>query len=141
APFRGVTDWYQKAKVIVNQESVGTSQIYWFGRIPTLVPFVTPVASTTLRATPIVPPSPDYTPASLDYSPASDTESDPSEDPSSRQVSPLPSTSPFVFIYSSDDDTPIDTPPSPTPDTPPAEIAPLVIQTVPTSPILTVNLI
>ncbi|GJX74190.1 putative reverse transcriptase domain-containing protein [Tanacetum coccineum] len=55
------------------------------------------------------------TPASPDYSPASDTEFDPSEDPSSDHIPPLPATSPFLSSTddSSDSDTP-DTPPSPT---------------------------
>ncbi|GJV93933.1 putative reverse transcriptase domain-containing protein [Tanacetum coccineum] len=52
-----------------------------------------------------------YTPASPDYSPASDSESDPSEDPSSDHIPPVPATSPLL---SSDDD-PTD---SDTPDTP-----------------------
>ncbi|GKA10164.1 hypothetical protein Tco_0689597 [Tanacetum coccineum] len=39
---------------------------------------------------PTIPPSPDYTPASPDYSPASDSEFDPSEDPSSDHIPPLP---------------------------------------------------
>ncbi|GJS51099.1 putative reverse transcriptase domain-containing protein [Tanacetum coccineum] len=70
-----------------------------------------------------IPPSPNYTPASLDYSPVSETESDPSEDPSSDHIPPLPDISPFL---SSDDDptdsdTP-DTPPSPTHDTPFTEV-------------------
>ncbi|GKC01919.1 hypothetical protein Tco_0993529, partial [Tanacetum coccineum] len=56
---------------------------------------------------------------SPDYSPASDSESDPSEDPSSDHIPPLPATLPFL---SSDDDTTdndiLDTPPSPTYDTP-----------------------
>nr|GEY97417.1 hypothetical protein [Tanacetum cinerariifolium] len=73
--------------------------------------------------TPTIPSSPDYTPASLDYSPASDIESDPSEDPSSGHISPLPAVSPFL---SSDDDTTYsdtpDTPPSPTHATPFTEI-------------------
>ncbi|GKD00918.1 hypothetical protein Tco_1171192 [Tanacetum coccineum] len=64
-----------------------------------------------------------YTPASPDYSPASDSESDPSEDPSSDHIPPVPATSPLL---SSDDDptdsdTP-DTPLSPTHDTPFTEI-------------------
>ncbi|GKE56859.1 hypothetical protein Tco_1496044, partial [Tanacetum coccineum] len=60
-----------------------------------------------------IPPSPDYTPVSLDYSPASDTEFDPSEDPSSDHIPPLPATSPFLSSTndSSDSDIP-DTPPS-----------------------------
>ncbi|GKC70550.1 putative reverse transcriptase domain-containing protein [Tanacetum coccineum] len=68
---------------------------------------------------PTIPPSPDYTPASPDYSPVSDTEFDPSEDPSSDHIAPLPATSPF--LSSTDDslesDIP-DTPPSPTHGTP-----------------------
>ncbi|GJW90903.1 putative reverse transcriptase domain-containing protein [Tanacetum coccineum] len=53
----------------------------------------------------------DYTPASPDYSPASDSESDPSEDPSSDHIPPLPATSPF--LSSDDDPTDSDTPRSP----------------------------
>ncbi|GKF06836.1 hypothetical protein Tco_0037504, partial [Tanacetum coccineum] len=49
-----------------------------------------------LTVSPIIPPSPDYTPASPDYSPASDTEFDPSEDPSSDHIPPLPATLPFL---------------------------------------------
>nr|GEZ09382.1 hypothetical protein [Tanacetum cinerariifolium] len=65
------------------------------------------------------PASPNYTPTSPDYSPASDTESDPSEDPSSDHIPPLPATSPFLSSTddSSDIDIP-DTPPSPTHGTP-----------------------
>nr|GFC11975.1 hypothetical protein [Tanacetum cinerariifolium] len=57
----------------------------------------------------------DYTPASPDYSSASDTESDPSENPSSDHIPPLPATSPFLSSTddSSENDVP-DTPPSPT---------------------------
>ncbi|GJW32526.1 hypothetical protein Tco_0052558, partial [Tanacetum coccineum] len=68
---------------------------------------------------PTIPPSPDYTPASPDYSPASDMEFDPSEDPSSDHIQPLPATSPFLSSIddSSDSDIP-DTPPSPTHGTP-----------------------
>ncbi|GJX49669.1 hypothetical protein Tco_0276514 [Tanacetum coccineum] len=61
---------------------------------------------------PTIPPSPDYTPASPDYSPASDSESDPSEDPSSDHIPPLPAISPF--LSSDDDTTDSDTPASPT---------------------------
>nr|GFA20256.1 hypothetical protein [Tanacetum cinerariifolium] len=72
---------------------------------------------------PTIPPSSDYTPASPNYSPASKTESDPSEDPSSCHIPPLPAISLFL---SSDDDTTdsdtLDTPPSPTYDTPFTEI-------------------
>ncbi|GJR17266.1 hypothetical protein Tco_0965793 [Tanacetum coccineum] len=107
-----------------------------FGTIPTTIPDTTPVitppttqTNTTLipREIPIIaptiPPSPYYTLASLDYSPASDSESDPSEYPSSDHIPPLPATSPFL---SSDDDTTdsdtLDTPPSPTHGTPFTEI-------------------
>nr|GEU92093.1 hypothetical protein [Tanacetum cinerariifolium] len=72
---------------------------------------------------PIIPPSPDYSPASLGYSPTSEAESDPSEDPSLGHIPPLPATSSFL---SSDDDTTDsdtpDTPLSPTHDTPFTEI-------------------
>ncbi|GJW97560.1 hypothetical protein Tco_0179368 [Tanacetum coccineum] len=72
---------------------------------------------------PTIPPSPYYTPASPDYSHASDSESDPSEDPSSDHIPPLPAISPFL---SSDDDTTDsdtpDTPPSPTHGMPLTEI-------------------
>nr|GEU31588.1 hypothetical protein [Tanacetum cinerariifolium] len=64
---------------------------------------------------PTIPPSRDCTPASLDYSLASDTESDPSEDPSSGHIPPLPAIS--LFLSSTDDTTDSDTldkPPSPT---------------------------
>ncbi|GKB44932.1 hypothetical protein Tco_0889874, partial [Tanacetum coccineum] len=64
---------------------------------------------------PTIPPSPDYTPASPDYSPAPDMEFDPSKDPSSDHIPPLPATSLFLSSIddSSDNDIP-DTPPSPT---------------------------
>nr|GEV69355.1 ribonuclease H-like domain-containing protein [Tanacetum cinerariifolium] len=72
---------------------------------------------------PIIPPSPDYTPASPDYSLVSDTESDPTEDPSSDHIPPLPVISPFLSSTddTTDSDTP-DTPPSPTHGTPFTEI-------------------
>ncbi|GJX00825.1 putative reverse transcriptase domain-containing protein, partial [Tanacetum coccineum] len=60
---------------------------------------------------PTIPPFPDYTPASPDYSPASDSESDPSKDPSSDHIPPLPATSPF--LSSDDDSTDSDTPDTP----------------------------
>ncbi|GJR64483.1 putative reverse transcriptase domain-containing protein [Tanacetum coccineum] len=72
---------------------------------------------------PTIPPSPNYTLASPDYSPASETESDPSEDPSSDHIPPLPAVSPF--LSSADDTTDNDTPytsPSPTYGTPLTEI-------------------
>nr|GFA75413.1 hypothetical protein [Tanacetum cinerariifolium] len=78
----------------------------------TVIPIETPIIAPTIL------PSPDYTPASLDYSHASETESDPSEDPSSCYIPLLPAVSPFL---SSDDDTTDsdtpNTPASPTHDT------------------------
>nr|GEW97776.1 zinc finger, CCHC-type [Tanacetum cinerariifolium] len=72
---------------------------------------------------PTIPPSPGYTPASPDYSPAFEAESDPSEDPSSGHIPPLPAVLPFLSSDddTTDNDTP-DTPPSPTHDTPFTEI-------------------
>nr|GEV49099.1 hypothetical protein [Tanacetum cinerariifolium] len=72
-----------------------------------------PIVSSTIL------PSPDYTPASPDYSPAYDTEFEPSEDPSSDHIPPLPTISPFLSSTddSSDMDIP-DAPPSPTHGTP-----------------------
>ncbi|GJU32093.1 hypothetical protein Tco_1175682 [Tanacetum coccineum] len=119
------------------EESVGTStrRVILFGTIPTTIPNTTPsviTLTTHIDTTPIptvlptIPPSPDYTPTSPDYtptspdySPASDTEFDPSEDPSSDHILPLPATSPFLSSTnnSSDNDTP-DTPPLHTHGTP-----------------------
>nr|GFC35748.1 hypothetical protein [Tanacetum cinerariifolium] len=86
-------------------------------------PMITPPTADTPIITPTIPPSPDHTPSSSDYSPASEAESDPSEDPASGHIPPLPAISPFL---SSDDDTTDsdtpDTPPSPTHDTPFTEI-------------------
>ncbi|GKA96097.1 putative reverse transcriptase domain-containing protein, partial [Tanacetum coccineum] len=130
-----------------SEESVGmpAGRVILFGTIPTTIPDTTPTvtppithADTTLTPTEIptilptispspnyTPASPDYTPALPDYLPASDTESDPSEDPSSDHIPPLPATSPF--LPSTDDttnsDTP-DTPPSPTHGIPFTEITP-----------------
>nr|GFC68016.1 hypothetical protein [Tanacetum cinerariifolium] len=80
--------------------------------IPTTIPDTTSVITspttqtdTTLILTetpiiaPTIPSSPDYTPASLDYSPTSDTESDPSEDPSSGHIPPLPAPIPHGRSY------------------------------------------
>ncbi|GKE37156.1 hypothetical protein Tco_1460561, partial [Tanacetum coccineum] len=113
-----------------SKESVATSigRVILFGTIPTTIPDTTPsVTSPTthidttpiLTVSPTIPPSPDYTPASPDYSPASDTEFNPSEDPSSYHIPPLPAISPFLLSTdnSSDSDIP-DTPPSPTHGTP-----------------------
>nr|GEZ63447.1 reverse transcriptase domain-containing protein [Tanacetum cinerariifolium] len=72
---------------------------------------------------PTIPPSPDYTPASPDYSPASKAESDPSEDPASGHIPPLPAISPFLSTNEdTTDSNTLDTPPSPTHDTPFTEI-------------------
>ncbi|GKC00749.1 hypothetical protein Tco_0986885, partial [Tanacetum coccineum] len=83
----------------------------------TVIPTETPIIA------PTIPPSPDYTPASPDYSHASDSESDPSKDPSSDHIPPLPVI--LLFLSSADDttdsDTP-DTPPSPTHGIPFTEI-------------------
>nr|GFC44970.1 hypothetical protein [Tanacetum cinerariifolium] len=90
-----------------SEDNMGTpiGRVILFDTIPTTIP------DTTLTPTvaPTIPSSPDYTPASLDYSPASEAESD----PSSGHIPPLPATS--------DSDT-LDTPPSPTHDTPFTEI-------------------
>ncbi|GKB13383.1 hypothetical protein Tco_0847306, partial [Tanacetum coccineum] len=87
-----------------SEESVGTStgRVILFGTIPTTIPdtissVIPPTTHIDTTLIPIVshiiPPSPDYTPASPDYSPASHTEFDPSEDPSSDHIPPLPATS------------------------------------------------
>ncbi|GJS85841.1 putative reverse transcriptase domain-containing protein [Tanacetum coccineum] len=82
---------------------------------PTEIPTISPIVS----------PSPDYTPTSPDYSPASDTKPDLSVDLSSDHIPPLLATSPFLSSTddSLDSDTP-DTPPSPTHGTPFTEITP-----------------
>ncbi|GJT44711.1 hypothetical protein Tco_0953426 [Tanacetum coccineum] len=113
-----------------SKESVGTStrRVILFGIIPTTIPNTTPSmippsthidTALTPTSPDYTPTSPDYTPASLDYSPASNTESDPSEDPSSGHIPPLPAISPFLLSNddSSESDTP-NTPPSPTHFTP-----------------------
>ncbi|GKE99426.1 hypothetical protein Tco_0022777, partial [Tanacetum coccineum] len=81
--------------------------------IPTKIPIIAPT----------IPPSPYYTSTSPDYSPISDMEFDPSEDPSSDHIPPLPAIS--SFLSSDDDTTDSDTPytpPSPTHDIPFTEI-------------------
>nr|GEX45217.1 reverse transcriptase domain-containing protein [Tanacetum cinerariifolium] len=113
-----------------SEDSMGTpaGRVILFGTIPTTIPDTTPVIAppttqtdTTVIPTetpivaPTIPPSPVYTPASPDYSPASETETDPSEDPSSGHIPLLPDVSPFL---SSDDDTTDSDTPSPTHDTP-----------------------
>nr|GEX37701.1 hypothetical protein [Tanacetum cinerariifolium] len=81
-------------------------------------PVIAPPTTETPNLAPTIPPSPDYTPASPDYSPAFEAESDPSEDPASGHIPPLPAISPFLSSDddTTDNDTP-DTPPSPTHDT------------------------
>ncbi|GKD54410.1 hypothetical protein Tco_1287797, partial [Tanacetum coccineum] len=109
-----------------SEESVRTStrRVILFGTIPTNIPDTTPSVippTTHIDTTPIptvsptIPSLPDYTPASPDYSPTSDMEFDPSMDPSSDHIPPLPATSPFLSSTddSSDSDIP-DTLPSPT---------------------------
>ncbi|GKE18930.1 hypothetical protein Tco_1426507 [Tanacetum coccineum] len=117
-----------------SEDSVGTpaGRVILFDTIPTTIPDTTPVITppttqtdTTMIPTeipiiaPTIPPSPDYTPTSPDYSPASDMEFDPSEDPSSDHIPPLPAILPFLSSAddTTDSDTP-DTPPSPTHGTP-----------------------
>nr|GFC89705.1 hypothetical protein [Tanacetum cinerariifolium] len=116
-----------------SEDSVGAParRVILFGTIPTTIPDTTPVIAPSITQTditgiptktpiiaPTIPPSPDYTPASPDYSPASETEFDPSENPPSGYIPPLPTVSPF--LSSDDDTTDSDTPdtsPSPTNDT------------------------
>ncbi|GKE06868.1 hypothetical protein Tco_1398886 [Tanacetum coccineum] len=121
-----------------SEDSVGTpaGRVILFGTIPTTIPDTTPVITPPATQTdtpviptetpiiaPTIPPSPDYTPASPDYLPASDSESDPSEDPSSDHIPPLPAISSFLSSNddTTDSDTP-DTPPSPTHGMPFTEI-------------------
>ncbi|GKA21082.1 hypothetical protein Tco_0701071 [Tanacetum coccineum] len=112
------------------EDSMGTpvGRVILFGTIPTTIPDTTPsmISPTTyIDTTPIptisptIPSSLDYTPVSPNYSPASDTEIDPSEDPSSDHIPPLPATSPFLSSTDESSDSDIlDTPPSPTHGTP-----------------------
>nr|GEV11021.1 reverse transcriptase domain-containing protein [Tanacetum cinerariifolium] len=109
---------------------------FLLGTIPTTIPDTTPVITPpttqtdttvipteTPIITPTIPPSPDYTPVSPNYSLVSDTESDPSEDPSSGRIPPSPVV--LLFLSSDDETTDIDTPdtpPSPTHGTPFTEI-------------------
>ncbi|GJR45808.1 hypothetical protein Tco_1313911 [Tanacetum coccineum] len=121
-----------------SEDNVGTpaGRVILFDTIPTTIhdttPVITPPATQidtpviptkTPIITPTIPPSPYYIPASPDYSPVSDSESDPSEDPSSDHIPPLPAILPF--LSSDDDTTDSDTPdttPSPTHGTPFTEI-------------------
>nr|GFA92416.1 hypothetical protein [Tanacetum cinerariifolium] len=77
-----------------SEDSIGThaGRVILFGTIPTTIPDTTPLIAPPTTDAPTIPPSPDYTPASPDYSPVSEA-----------------------------DDT-LDTPPSPTHDTPFTEI-------------------
>ncbi|GKF55564.1 hypothetical protein Tco_0165904, partial [Tanacetum coccineum] len=117
-----------------SKDSVGTlaERVIFFGTIPTTIPDTTPVITPPATQTdtpvistktPIIAPSPDYAPASPDYSLASDSESDPSEDPSSDHIPPLIAILPFLLSDddTTDSDTP-DTPPTPTHGTPFIEI-------------------
>ncbi|GKE26120.1 hypothetical protein Tco_1441504, partial [Tanacetum coccineum] len=126
------------------EDRVGTpaGRVVLFGTIPTTIPDTTfSITSPTTHIdttlipiiSPTIPSSPDYTPASPDYSPASDKEFDPSEDPSSDHIPPLPATSPFLSSIddSSDSDIP-DTLPSPTHGTLFTETA-LSTQSIPVS--------
>ncbi|GJR21997.1 hypothetical protein Tco_0970524 [Tanacetum coccineum] len=106
----------------LSKDSVGTpvGRVILFGTILDTTPFVTS-PTTHIDTTPIpivsptIPPSPDYTLVSPNYSLAPDIEFDPSEDPSSDHIPPLPATLPFLSSTddSSDSDIP-DTSPSPT---------------------------
>nr|GEW45226.1 putative retrotransposon Gag domain-containing protein [Tanacetum cinerariifolium] len=97
-----------------------TGRVILFGTILTTILDTTPVIAPPTTKTPITSPT---IPSSPDYTPASEAKSDPSEDPASGHIPPLPAISPFL---SSDDDTTDsdtpDTPPSPTHDTPFTEI-------------------
>nr|GFA17282.1 hypothetical protein [Tanacetum cinerariifolium] len=114
----------------LSKDSMGTpaGRVILFGTIHTTIPDTTlSMTSPTTHidttqipiVSPTIPPSPDYTPASPDYSPTSDTKFDPSKDPSSYHIPPLPATLPF--LSSTDDSSGSDipnTPPSPTHGTP-----------------------
>nr|GEZ20161.1 hypothetical protein [Tanacetum cinerariifolium] len=91
-------------------------RVILFDTIPTSIPDTTPLIALPTTNTPIIAPT---IPPSPDYSPASEAEFDPSEDPASGHITPLPATSPFLSSVddTTDSDTP-DTPPSPTHDTP-----------------------
>ncbi|GKD25478.1 hypothetical protein Tco_1231692, partial [Tanacetum coccineum] len=113
-----------------SEDSAGTpaGRVILFGTIlttisdttPSMIPPTTHIDTTQIpTVSPTIPSSPDYTPASPDYSPASDMKFDPSKDPSSDHIPPLPATSPFHSSTddSSDSDIP-DSPPSPNHGTP-----------------------
>nr|GFA67713.1 hypothetical protein [Tanacetum cinerariifolium] len=119
-----------------SEESVGipARRVILFGTIPTIIPNTTPTNSPPATHTdtieiptiaPTTPLSPDYTPESPDYSPAPDIKFDPSEDPPSDHIPPLPAIS--SFLSSTDDITDsdtLDTPPSHTYEFDPSEDLP-----------------
>nr|GEW61895.1 hypothetical protein [Tanacetum cinerariifolium] len=117
-----------------SEESVGTpaKRVILFGTILTTIPDTTPTISLPATHTdtteiptiaPTTPLSLDYTPAFPDHSLAPDTEFDPSQDPPSYHIPPLPVISPFLSSTdnTTDSDT-LDTPPSPIHGTPFTEI-------------------
>nr|GEU67725.1 hypothetical protein [Tanacetum cinerariifolium] len=96
-----------------SEESVGApaGRVILFGTIPATLPNTTPTITsptthidTTLIPTkiptisPLIPSSPDYTPALHDYSPASNTKLEPSEDSSLDHIQPLPATPVHMMI-------------------------------------------
>ncbi|GKB71949.1 reverse transcriptase domain-containing protein [Tanacetum coccineum] len=82
---------------IYGQFSIWYIPMYIPDTAPSVIPPTTHIDTTPIPiVSPIIPPSPDYTLASPDYSPASDMEFDPSEDPLSDHIPPLPTTSPFL---------------------------------------------
>ncbi|GJZ73874.1 hypothetical protein Tco_0638020 [Tanacetum coccineum] len=91
--------------------------VLWFGKIPTTVSATTPTVTppTTHVDTTLIPAEmPTVSPIP-----------DPSEDPSSYHIPPIPATSPFLSsIDDSSDSDSLDTPPPPTHEIPPVEVAP-----------------
>ncbi|GKA51291.1 hypothetical protein Tco_0744487 [Tanacetum coccineum] len=84
-----------------------TGRVILFGTIPTTIPNTTPfvIPPSTHIDTALTPTLPEYTPASPNYSPASDTKFDPSKDPLSDHIPPLPTTSPFLSSTDDSSDT------------------------------------
>ncbi|GKB64942.1 hypothetical protein Tco_0921128, partial [Tanacetum coccineum] len=112
-----------------SEDSVGTlaGRVILFGTIPTtildntpsMIPPTTHIDTTPIPTiSPTIPSLPDYIPTSPDYSPPSDTEFDPSKDPSSDHIPPLPATSPFLLLTDDSSDSDIPDIPSPTHGTP-----------------------
>nr|GEY64261.1 putative reverse transcriptase domain-containing protein [Tanacetum cinerariifolium] len=109
-----------------SEESVRTpvGRVILFGTIHTTIPDTTPTISPPAThidtiemptIAPTTPLSPHYTPASPDYPPACDIEFDPSEDPPSDHIPPLPAISPFLpSTNDTTDSVTPDIPPSPT---------------------------